>query len=124
MGKLTNKVAVVTGASKGIGAGIAKGLAADGASVVVNYASSKEGADKVVAEIKAKGGKAVAADWELSPVHAMRRHQGLPAGECGDTVAPYEGIGDRRTGPGDARGEVCELCAAARCAEGVYGAVG
>src|SRR5947209_84179 len=51
MAKLTGKVAVVTGASKGIGAGIAKELAAQGASVVVNYASSKEGADKVVAEI-------------------------------------------------------------------------
>ena len=60
MGKLTGKVAVVTGASKGIGAGIAKELAAQGASVVVNYASSKDGADKVVADIEAAGGKAVA----------------------------------------------------------------
>ncbi len=60
MGKLTGKVAVVTGASKGIGAGIAKELAAQGAKVVVNYASSKEGADKVVAAIKKAGGEAVA----------------------------------------------------------------
>ena len=60
MGKLTGKVAVVTGASKGIGAGIAKELAAQGASVVVNYASSKEGADRVVAEIVNAGGKAIA----------------------------------------------------------------
>ncbi len=58
--KLANKVAVVTGASKGIGASIALHLAAEGAAVVVNYSSSKAGADKVVAEITSKGGKAVA----------------------------------------------------------------
>ena len=60
MGQLTGKVAIVTGASKGIGAGIAKELAAAGASVVVNYASSKEAADRLVADIKSEGGKAVA----------------------------------------------------------------
>jgi 3-oxoacyl-[acyl-carrier protein] reductase len=59
-GKLTGQVAVVTGASKGIGAGIAKHLAAQGAAVVVNYASSREGADQVVDEITKRGGKAIA----------------------------------------------------------------
>ena len=66
MKKLANQVAVVTGASKGIGADIAKSLAAEGASVVVNYASSKEGADKVVAAITAKGGKAIAVQGDVS----------------------------------------------------------
>jgi len=66
MGKLTNQVAVVTGASKGIGAGIAKALAAEGASVVVNYSSSRAQADHVVQEITATGGKAVVIQGDVS----------------------------------------------------------
>lgn len=66
MGKLNNQVAIVTGASKGIGAGIAKALAAEGASVVVNYSSSKAGADLVVAEITKNGGKAIAVQGDVS----------------------------------------------------------
>lgn len=66
MNRLKNKVAVVTGASKGIGAAIAKHFAAEGAKVVVNYASSKEGADKVVKEITDKGGIAVAVQADVS----------------------------------------------------------
>jgi 3-oxoacyl-[acyl-carrier protein] reductase len=64
--KLTNKVAVVTGASKGIGAAIAKQLAAEGAAVVVNYASSKDGAERVVSEIVKGGGKALAIQADMS----------------------------------------------------------
>jgi len=66
MSKLTGKVAVVTGASKGIGASIAEHLADAGASVVVNYSSSKAAADKVVAGITAKGGKAIAVQGDVS----------------------------------------------------------
>lgn len=66
MSKLAGKVAVVTGASKGIGASIAEHLAAEGASVVVNYASSKSGADAVVKRITEKGGKAVAVQGDVS----------------------------------------------------------
>ncbi|WZP00645.1 glucose 1-dehydrogenase [Isosphaeraceae bacterium EP7] len=66
MPKLAGKVAVVTGASKGIGASIAKHLAAEGASVVVNYSSSKEGADRVVAVIEKAGGKAIAVGANVS----------------------------------------------------------
>jgi 3-oxoacyl-[acyl-carrier protein] reductase len=73
MSKLAGKVAVVTGASKGIGAGIAKALGAEGAAVVVNYSSSREGADRVVAEIKAKGGKAIAVQGDVSKAADVRR---------------------------------------------------
>ena len=66
MSKLKNKVAVVTGASKGIGAAIAKHFAAEGAKVVVNYASSKEGADKVVKAITDNGGTAISVQADIS----------------------------------------------------------
>ncbi len=73
MRKLNGKVAIVTGASKGIGAGIAKSFADAGALVVVNYSSSKEGADKVVADITAKGGKAVAVQANVSKAEDLKR---------------------------------------------------
>lgn len=66
MSKLANKVAIVTGASKGIGAGIARALATEGAAVVVNYASSKAGAEAVVQEITDAGGKAIAVQGDVS----------------------------------------------------------
>jgi 3-oxoacyl-[acyl-carrier protein] reductase len=71
--KLAGKVAVVTGASKGIGAAIAKQLAAEGAAVVVNYASSREGADRVVADITAQGGKALAVQANVSQKADIQR---------------------------------------------------
>jgi 3-oxoacyl-[acyl-carrier protein] reductase len=73
MAKLTGKVAVVTGASKGIGAGIAKALGAEGASVVVNYASDKSGADKTVAEIMKAGGKAIAVGGSVAKSNDIER---------------------------------------------------
>lgn len=73
MSDLQGKVAVVTGASKGIGAGIAKRFAAAGASVVVNYASSKDGAERVVKEITASGGKAIAVQGDMSKAADIKR---------------------------------------------------
>jgi 3-oxoacyl-[acyl-carrier protein] reductase len=73
MGELEGKVAIVTGASKGIGAAIAKGLGAAGAAVVVNYASSREGADRVVAEITGRGGRAVAMQGDVAKAADVRR---------------------------------------------------
>jgi 3-oxoacyl-[acyl-carrier protein] reductase len=73
MRKLQGKVAIVTGASKGIGASIAKHLAAEGAAVVVNYATSKEGADRVVAEILSGGGKAIAVQGDVSKAADVKR---------------------------------------------------
>ncbi len=73
MSDLKGKVAVITGASKGIGAAIARGLSAAGAAVVVNYSSSKEGADRVVSDIKTKGGKAVAIKGDVAKAADVRR---------------------------------------------------
>jgi 3-oxoacyl-[acyl-carrier protein] reductase len=73
MNDLTGKVAIVTGASKGIGAGISKGFAAAGAAVVVNYASSREGADRVVAEITGNGGRAIAVQGDVSKAADIQR---------------------------------------------------
>jgi 3-oxoacyl-[acyl-carrier protein] reductase len=73
MDNLTGKVAIVTGASKGIGAAIAKGLAAAGAAVAVNYASDKEGANRAVAEIRAGGGKAIAVQADMSKAADVKR---------------------------------------------------
>src|SRR5260370_40076914 len=73
-GKLNGKVALVTGASKGIGADIAKQFAAEGAAVVVNYASSKEGADRVVDKIAKRGGRAVAVRANVAKKADIEHH--------------------------------------------------
>jgi 3-oxoacyl-[acyl-carrier protein] reductase len=71
--KLEGKIAVVTGASKGIGASIALHLAAEGAAVVVNYASSRQGADRIVGEIVGNGGKAIAVQADVAKEADVRR---------------------------------------------------
>ena len=78
MGELTGKVAVVTGASKGIGAAIARAFAEAGAAVAVNYASSKADADRVVGEIVKAGGKAVAIQADVAKRADVKRLFGRP----------------------------------------------
>src|SRR5713226_7411135 len=73
MGKLVGKIALVTGASKGIGAGVALSLAKEGAGVAVNYASDREGADRVVEKIKAAGGKAIAVQGSVTSSEEIDR---------------------------------------------------
>jgi 3-oxoacyl-[acyl-carrier protein] reductase len=94
MNRLSGKTAVVTGASKGIGAGIAKGLAAEGAAVVVNYASSKAGADRVVADIKAKGGKAIAVQGDAAKAADVKKN--LRGDEASVRPAGHSGQQRRR----------------------------
>ena len=101
MGKLTDKVAVVTGASKGIGAAIAKAFAAEGAAVVVNYAASRRDADAVAADIAAMGRKAHAIQADVSKSEDVKRL-------IADTLAAFGRI-DR---PGD-QNVVARLCRAA-----------
>jgi len=104
-GKLHGKVAIVTGASKGIGADIARHLAGEGASVVVNYASSKEGADRIVDEITKRNGKAIAVQgdvaqsYELSPdkltltvkMHPQAKWGPIGANSKGDGIQVWIG---------------------------------
>src|SRR5258708_32780497 len=73
MDKLKGKVAIVTGASKGIGAAIARGLAAAGATVAVSYSSSKEGADRTIAEITNNGGRAIAVKGDVGKAADVKR---------------------------------------------------
>ena len=99
MGKLTDKVAVVTGSSKGIGAGIAKALADEGASVVVNYATSRRDADMVVADIASKGGKAAAIQGDVSKSDDVERLFANTNGAFGRVDILVNNAGIYRFGP-------------------------
>ncbi len=92
MNALAGKVAIVTGASKGIGAGIAKGLAEAGASVVVNDASSREGAERVVVEIENAGGKATAVQADISNIADVEKMFDKAVSAFGRLVRRSKGV--------------------------------
>ncbi len=92
MNARAGQVASVTGASKGIGAGIAKGLAEAGAAVVVNDASSREGADRVVAEIEHTGGKAIAVQADSSNMADVEQMFDQTVSACGRRVRRPKGV--------------------------------
>ena len=94
MSKLSNKVAIVTGASKGIGAAIARHLAEAGAAVVVNYASSKEGADRVVADITRQGGRAVAVQAHVASGEEIDRFELWLGDRSGERYTGHVRVGE------------------------------
>src|SRR5439155_1619683 len=96
MGKLDGKTALVTGASKGIGAGVALSLAKEGAAVAVNYASDREGADRVIEKIKAFSGKAVAVQGSVTSSEEIDRFFDTTEEQLGNAIKALTPLG--RTG--------------------------
>jgi NAD(P)-dependent dehydrogenase (short-subunit alcohol dehydrogenase family) len=100
MSRLSGKIAVVTGASKGIGAGIARGLAAEGAAVVINYASSKGRRCRVVADIKAEGGKAIAVQGDVAKAADVEKIFAITPTSLWSAISSISALAGRVSGAG------------------------